>query len=193
MKSAPVLAEHLDDDPVKGRFVPGEDAEQDKAHVTDARIGDQALEIGLGKGEHGPIENADDGQRHDRIGQVGGGAGEKGNGKPQQSIPSGFQEKAGQDDAPSRGRLGVGVGKPGVERDGRELNQKGRQKAEQKQKRRRGCEGRSEQFEVIKGVCPRFPAVDEIETQDSRQHQKTAQLGEDEELYGRVDSPFMPP
>ena len=187
------MAEHLDDDALEGHFIPGEDSQKDKTHVADARVGDEAFEVALGKGQNGPVEDADDAQRHGKRGEFRGCAGKEGDGKPQEAVPAGFQEQAGEDDAPRCGGLGVRIGKPGVERDGRELDKKGREKAQQKENGRPGVQGRSQKLEIVEGIDSRLPPVDEIEPQDGGQHQQAGELGEDEKFHGGINASLVPP
>ena len=51
-----------------------------------------------------------------------GGLGEKGIGEPDQTIGAGLQQEAGENDAAGGRRVGVRVGKPGVQREERELD-----------------------------------------------------------------------
>ena len=61
---AHAVAEHLDDGALEGHLVPGEYPEQHKSHVADTRVGDEPLDVRLGEGQEGAVENADDSDRH---------------------------------------------------------------------------------------------------------------------------------
>jgi hypothetical protein len=56
--------DHLHHHALQRQLVPGVDAEQDEAEVGDAGVRDQALQVGLGERDHGPVEDADDAERH---------------------------------------------------------------------------------------------------------------------------------
>ena len=74
MNSAPVregVADDLQDDALQRQRVPGEDAEQHEAHVADAGVGDQALEVVLGEGQHRAVEDADHGEAMSTGAEVG--------------------------------------------------------------------------------------------------------------------------
>ncbi len=66
--SAPVregVADDLEHRALQGQRVPGEDGQQHEAHVAHAGVGDQALEVALGEGQHGAVEDAEHGEAHD--------------------------------------------------------------------------------------------------------------------------------
>ena len=78
---AEAVRQHLNDRALQRERVPGIDAEQDEAQMADAGIGDQALHVVLGEGEHRAIEDADDAERHGDRREGGGAAGKSGTAK----------------------------------------------------------------------------------------------------------------
>ena len=66
------MAEHLQGGAGQAYLAQGEDAQQHIAHVADAAVGDQPLDVGLPQGDGGAVEHADDGQDNQQQGVVAG-------------------------------------------------------------------------------------------------------------------------
>ena len=112
---AEAVRQHLHDRALQRQRVPGIDAEQDKPQMADAGIGNQALHVVLGEGEHRAVEDADHAERHRHRREGGRRRGEERDREAQQSVGAGLQEQAREDDAAGGRRLGMGIGQPGVE------------------------------------------------------------------------------
>ena len=52
---------------------------------------------------------------------------------------------------------------------------------------------RAQQLEVVEGVDAGLAAVDDVQGEDGDQHEQAADLGEQEELDGRIHAPLVPP
>ncbi len=94
---------------------------------------------------------------------------------------------------PAVGACGVGVGQPGVQRHGRQLHGEGGEEAQHEPGRRGQRQVRAQQAQVVEGVDAGLAAVDDVQREDGDQHEQAADLGEQEELDGRVDAPLVPP
>jgi hypothetical protein len=184
---------HGHERPLEGEVVPGEDAEQHEAEVGDARVRHQALEVVLAEREQAAVEDADHGQGHRHRGEAGRRLREQRHHEAQHAVRPRLQQQPGQDHAAGRGRLGVGVGQPGVERHHRQLHRERDEEAQHDPQRRPRRERGSQQLLVLVGVDARRLVVEEVQGEDGDQHQEAAHLREDEELHGRVEAPLVPP
>ena len=158
---AEAVRQYLDDRTLQRQRVPCIDAEQDEAQMADAGIGNQAFHVVLGEGEHRAIKNTDDAECHGDRREGGGRLGEERDGEAQQAIGAGLQEQAGENDAAGGRRLGVGIGQPGVEWHGRQLDGEGDEEAEHDPHLRCRVEPDTRQREVIKRQGPGLVVVAE--------------------------------
>ena len=101
---------------------PDRDAQDDVAHVADRAVGDQLLEVGLGHGREGAVDDVDDAEQRHAPGQDLGGPGTDRVGDAEDAVAAHLQQHAGQDHADRRRRFDVGIGQPGVEREDRHLD-----------------------------------------------------------------------
>ena len=118
---------------------------------------------------------------------------EEGDRKTEQPVGPCFEQEAGKDDAACGRGLGVRVRQPGVERHGGEFHQKGGEEPEQQKESDRRSYGRMEQGLVVEGVDARGAAVCKVEADNGREHEKAAELCEEEEFDGSPEAVFMAP
>jgi len=117
------VVDHLNEAAAQAGFVQGEHAEHADAEVADRAVGDQALDVVLGEGAKGPVDDADDGECADqRHAQAQGGVGGERQGQAQEAVGADLQHDAGQEHAAGGGRLDVGQRQPGVQRHQRHLD-----------------------------------------------------------------------
>ena len=94
---------------------------------------------------------------------------------------------------PSSGRLGVGVGRPGVEREERRLDCEGRREGQEEQDLRRRGQVRLHQRPELEGQVVVLRLVDEGQRQDPHQQEGRAEEGVEEELDGGVGAALVAP
>jgi len=171
----------------------GEDAGGDEAHVADARIGDELLEVLLHERDRGPVEDGDHGQARDQRHEVDGRVGEERQAEAQHAVGAHLQQHAGQDHRPCRRRLDVGVGQPRVQWEHRHLDGEGQEEGE---------EGPELQVVRVDDIAqgadvegqPRALVVDvPHDGDDGDEHEQAAHEGEQHELDRRVDLPRPAP
>ena len=113
-------------DPQRGE---GGDAEHDETHVGHRREGDQPLHVGLGETAEGTVDDADDGEDADDRRPLLRSLGQDRNGDAHEAVGTEFQQDRGQNHRALGGRLGMGVGQPGVEREHRHLDREAHEHA----------------------------------------------------------------
>ena len=74
-----------------------------KAHVRDAGVGDELLEVGLGQGGQPAVEDGGDGKPQDKGREDVGGVGGDRQGEPQEAVGAHLQQDAGEQDAAGGG------------------------------------------------------------------------------------------
>ncbi len=103
----------------------------------DTGIGDQALDVLLSTRQYSTIDNAHQpechGDRRKRLGLFR----EQRQRKPQDAVGGGFQQDTGQIDTAGGRRLGMGIRKPAMEWDHRQLHGKGHKEAQHQPRRQR--------------------------------------------------------
>ena len=104
-------------------------ANQHKAHVANRAVGDLALEIALGKGGEGRIDDVHHAQHHQQGGEMGVGLRQQLHIEPQQGVAAHLQQDACQQHMHRRRGLAMGIGQPGMEGHDRQLDAKGNQQA----------------------------------------------------------------
>ncbi len=113
------VVDHLEHGALDALGVEGEQAQDREAHVGDRRVGDQPLQVLLHGGDDAAVDDADGPEReHDRR-EPHGGLGEQVEAEAQEAVGAQLEQDAGEVDRAGGGRLGVGVGEPGVERERR--------------------------------------------------------------------------
>ncbi len=182
------MVDHLDDPTLEALGGEGEGTEHDEAEVGHRRVGDQALEVALHGRHHGPVDDADDPERHHQGSEVGGGLGEEVQPEAEEPVGPQLEHHPGQDDrAGSRG-LGMSVGQPGVEREHRDLDGEGHGEGqEQPPGSAVGDDALGlGQHNEVEGQLAGGLLVQEGQAEDPHQHEGRAQHGEQEELEGGV-------
>ena len=111
-----------------------ENAEHDKAQVADGRVGHEALQISLHRGDERAIHDADDGENGDRRRHAVRRVGEERQAETQDAVGAELQHHARENHGAGRGRFGVRVGQPGVQREERNFDrERQEERAEQQQ------------------------------------------------------------
>ena len=111
------VGHHAEDGGVDAVGGQGGDAEHHEAHVGHRGEGDQPFHVGLGQAAQGAVDDPDHGQAADPRGPGDGRVRQDRDGDADEAVGAELQQDGGQDDRADRGRLGVGVGQPGVERE----------------------------------------------------------------------------
>ena len=125
------VVDHLKDRALDAVSVERKDAQRHEAHVADARVGDEALDIRLGQGHVRAVDDGDDREhQHGREEELRG-IGEDRQRDPQEPVGAHLEENPGQDHAPCGGRLGVGIRQPGVHGEHGHLDRERRQKGDE--------------------------------------------------------------
>ena len=88
-------------------------------------VGHQFLDVGLDQRHQRAVDNADHRQHHNQRHEVVPGIGQHGAVEPDETVGPQLEQDAGQDDRSTGGRLDVGVGQPGVEREHGNLDGEG--------------------------------------------------------------------
>ena len=185
------MGQHLDHRALQGLLAAGVDADQHEAHVRDAGERHQALDVGLGEGQEGSVEDADQAQGHGDRRELGRGVREQRQGEAQQAVGRGLQQDARQVHGTCGRRLGVSVRQPGVERHHRQLHREGDEEAQHQEVLDAGRQFGLEQVAVVEGDHASAVVVDQHQAEDRHQHDQAAGLGEDEELGRRVDAGLL--
>ena len=148
---------------------------------------DQALHVGLGEAAERPVDDADDGEQADDRRPVDGGLGKDRDGDPDEPVGAELQQHGGQDDRPLRGRLGVGVGQPGVEGEHRHLDAEAHEHAAEDQPlglaRDLALGDLVRELDHVEGLRSGQP----VERQEADEHERRAEQRVEEELDGRVE------
>ncbi len=173
----------------------GEDPQHHEAQVGDRRVGHQPLDVGLDQGAHRSVDDPDHRQdRHER-GEVLRRLREQPQVVADQPVGPHLQQDTGQQDRPGGGRLGVGIGEPGVEREDRHLDREGHEEREEEPPGRGDGEGLGDHRELIEVERPVPQMLSRLHVQEDRTHQQEGGPGHrvEEELHGGVDAPVAPP
>ncbi len=182
------MVDHLDHATLEALAGERERAEHDEAEVAHRRVGDEPLHVGLDDGDHGAVDDPDDGQRGHQPGELDGGLGEERQVEADEAVGAELQQHARQHHRARGGRLGVGVGQPRVEREQRHLDGEGGGEGEEQPGLRRLRDVDEQQILEAEGR-----AVGDAEPQDRRQHEGRAQGRVDHELDRGVDAVVRAP
>ena len=179
------VRDHPEDRGVDSEVGERGDAEHHEAHVCDRGERDQALHISLRETTQGAVDDADHRQEADPGCPVCRGLREHGQRDADEPVRTELQEDRRQQDRTHRGRLGMCVGKPGVEREHRDLD---REPEEQP------CEQQHCVLWTIPAAVQvrqhhhveRVHLRQEEQRQERQQHHRRAEQREEEELDRRV-------
>ena len=186
------LLEHGASDP--GR-IQREDPQRAEAQVADRRIGDQLLPILLHQADQRAVNDGHNGEQphgvHDE--RIFGGVRQQREREAQEPVGSHLQQDAGQDHRAGRGRLGMRVGKPGMQRPHGDLH--GEAQEEGPEDPPLACAGEAGAQQLGNGECVgvEFGVVRGVEGQDAQEHYDRADEGVHQELERRVDPPRPAP
>ena len=171
----------------------GDRAQRDEADVGQRGVGHQALHVALRARHHGAVDDPDHGQGQQQGRQGPRRLGEEVEVEADDAVGAELGQDAGQEDRALLWRLGVGVGRPGVQGEERRLHREGgRERQEQQDLGRRRQVGLHQRAERERQVVV-LGLVDEGERQDADQQERRAEEGEEEELDGRVGPPLVAP
>ena len=118
-----------------------------------------------------------------------GGVGEERQAEAQHAVAAHLQQHAREDDRARRGRLDVGVGQPGVQREHRHLDGEGQEEGEERPELQMVRVDLPAQLLDVEGEPGRRVVLDVVhDDDDGDQHEQAADQREQEELDGRVDA-----
>ncbi len=124
------------------------------------------------------------------------GLGEQLDAEAQEAVGAELQHHRGQDDRAGGGRLGVGIGQPGVQREQRHLDREGDCEGDEDPACRRSVEiarlSVIATMSKVSGVA-RGAALQHSQGDDADQHQSRAEHRVEEELGRRVDATAVAP
>ena len=187
------MVDHLEDAALEAQGVQREDAEHHEAEVAHRAVGDQALPVLLDESDKRSVNDPDDRESGDPPHRFAARLGQERNREPHEAVGPHLQQHPGQDDRTGGGRLDVGVRKPGVEREHRDLDGEPDEEGEEHPELETRRVGGLHQAEQVEGVLPGRPVVGEVERQDAEQHQDASHQRVEEELDGRVELPRAAP
>ena len=116
------VIEHLEDRTGQPLRVHGRQTQGDNAHMTDAGIGDEFLEVRLRHCNQRAVHHADHPQQGKFPGEIAHRIGENREADSQQTVRPHLQKHAGKNHADRCGRFDVGVRQPGMERERRDFD-----------------------------------------------------------------------
>ena len=121
------VGDHDDQPALEAVHGEGEDPQDHEPHVGHGGVGHQLLGVGLNRRHPRRVDDPDDPQNHHEGDDRGvlGRRREEGEKEPEEPVGPHLQEHRRQDHRSRRGRLHVGVGEPGVEREHRHLDGEG--------------------------------------------------------------------
>ena len=127
------VIEHLVDRALNRNGAERENAEDDEAQVADRGVSDQALQVGLHHGDQRAVDDADDRENGDQRSHAVRRVREQRQAEAQDAVGADLQHHAREDHGAGRGRFGVRVRQPGVQREERHLDREGQEERAEKQ------------------------------------------------------------
>ena len=177
------MGDHAEDGGVDTEVGEGRDAEHHEAHVGHRRERDQAFHVALGQAAERAVDDADH-REHADVGRPGmGGLRQDRDGNAHKAVRAELQEDGGEENRADGGRLGVGVGQPGVEREHGHLDGEPHEQAGEYEQL--GAVGDRLRRVLQRHHVEGLPAL-EVEGEEAQDHQRRAEQREEEELDGRV-------
>src|SRR6056297_254474 len=170
---------------IAGVFEDGEgheEAQGDEAHVRDAGIGHQLLEVLLDDGHEADVDHGDEGQADHEPVQLAAGIGGDGQAEAQEAVAAHLQHDGRQHHGAAGGGLHVGIRQPGVHRPHGYLNREGDEEGQEDEDLRRQADG--DHVHVVDGEAPGLA----VEIEQGHQHEHRAQEGIEKELDGGIDA-----
>ena len=174
------VVEHLQHRAVQGdmrvespdRFGGRGDSEQDEAHVIDRGVRDQPFEVRLTVGRERAEDDGRDGQEGQRTRKIRRLCGVKRKHEAQETVRAQFEHHARQQHRASRGRFGVRVGQPGVERPDGDFDREGHHERPEDDRLHR-LDGEAEQG--ARGGSPLFGNGDQVKGPEENAEQLDAE------------------
>jgi hypothetical protein len=170
------VVDHLQQAAVDTRIVDGEEADDDEAHLREARVGDDAAEVRRAEREEGAVHETDRRQGEHDVSPVRDRLGEVRDDDAQKAVRRGLRDDAGEERRDLGRRLPIGVRQPAVEREDRRLDREGDGEAQEDPSAR----ARSHRVQVE-------GALVEPEGDDGDEHEQRARQRVDHELERRRD------
>ena len=176
------MVDHLENRALDPALIQREDAQRDEAHMANAREGDEALDVLLGQGHVGAVDDGDHRNHQHGSEEELHGVGKYGERDPQKTIGAHLEEDPSEDDAPRCRGLGMGVREPSVDREHGYLDREGGQKGDEEPR--------------LKWRVNRFPrqflevhrAEGVVDGDHGNKHQNAAGQREEQKLDRGVDS-----
>ena len=171
----------------------GDGAERDEADLGQRGVGHQPLQVTLGAGDDGTVDDPDDGQGEQQRRQRLRGLGEQAEVEADDPVGAQLGQHAREQHRALLGRLRVGVGRPGVQREERRLDREGRREGQEEKDLRRRRQVRLHQRAEREGEVVELRLVDEGEGKDPDEQEGRAEERVEEELDRGVGPPLVPP
>ena len=176
-----------------------ENSQRAEAEMADRAVGDQPLHVLLHEANERAINDADQGEHdydvnnsraHDGV------RGQQREREPDETVRAHFQQDPRQNHGAGRGRFGMRVGEPRVEREHGNLDGKREEETPEEPHLQwiGKVVGGGQQRRNIEGACPasRHRRV-EVQRQDRQQHDHRSGQRIQEKLDGCVQAPVAPP
>ena len=124
------MTDHLQHGSTDPQSIHSPDAEQHEAHVTDGTAGDPTLDVVLGEGVQGAINDVDDAEDHQGRGQGEMGVRQHLHVETQQGIAAHLQQHSRQQHRDRGVGFAVGIRQPGVQGEHRQFHAEAHQESE---------------------------------------------------------------
>ncbi len=164
-----------------------------KPRCAKRRVGDEALEVALDRGDDRPVDDPDGPEAEQEGRQGHDRPREQGEVEADDAVGAQLGHDAGEEDRTGGGRLAVGVGRPGVEREDRRLHGEGGREGQEQQHPGRARQVRVGEGPHVEGRHARLRGVDRDEGEDPDEQEGGGAEGVEEELPGRVPAPLVAP
>jgi hypothetical protein len=187
------VADHLHGRSAERQVAARVGAHQHQAEVAHARVGDQPLQVTLAGGEQRAVEDAGRAEPKGGGRQPPGRVGEERERQAQKTVAAGLQQQPGQHHAAARGRLGVSVREPGVQRDYRQLDGEGGNEAQHQRELDLERQAQPAEGGQVEGEAAGDAVMEEGQADNGEQHQQPAGLRKDHELERRPHPVLVPP
>ena len=178
------VGDHAEDRRVDAEARERRDAEHHEPHVRDGGERDEALHVGLREAAERAVDDADDGQSADPGRPLARRGREDGDRDAHEAVGAELQQDRREDHRPLGGRLRVGVGEPGVEREHRDLDREADEHAGEDPELRGAGDAGPLLHEVRDGEAL-GPGLEE-QREEADEHQRRAEHGVEEELERRI-------
>src|SRR6202167_2778206 len=187
------MTEHLVNRAIDAHGVERENPEHHETQVTNRRIGNYALEVGLHHGDQRAVDDPDYGQRHEQRNRLDRDGGKQRNRETQKAVGAHLEHHAREDHRARRGRVRVSVRQPGMHMPHRSLDrERQRERREQPAGFIHSKRHLVEQRQIEAGAVEmHVRLVHQVQNRD--QHEKRSNHREQHELDGGVNLAAMSP